>query len=372
MSRLEQAAQNAVEIRNLTKKFGSVTVIDDVSFTVKRGETVTLLGPSGCGKTTTLRCIAGLEEPTSGFIQIGDTLAFDGKANFELEPEKRNVGMVFQSYAIWPHMTVGENVRFPLDIKKLPQKERRDRVAEILKSVGLGDYVDRPASQLSGGQQQRVALARALVFEPSVVLFDEPLSNLDANLRDHMRNELQDLQARIGFTAIYVTHDQREALSLSDEVIVMNGGRIDQVGPPEEVFAHPKTVFTARFLGCSNIFKGRMTASAAGAKLAIAVAPEISFTGQYHGEAPPVGTDMAVVIRSNKIRISQSDSEAVAGTQQFAGVVQSKVFFGSYVEYGLRVGELNIKADCDVGTHYDVGQNVFVAVSQSDCLVVGV
>ncbi|MFM2444953.1 MAG: transporter ATP-binding protein [Pseudomonadota bacterium] len=372
MSRLEQAAQNAVEIRNLTKKFGSVTVIDDVSFTVKRGETVTLLGPSGCGKTTTLRCIAGLEEPTSGFIQIGDTLAFDGKANFELEPEKRNVGMVFQSYAIWPHMTVGENVRFPLDIKKLPQKERRDRVAEILKSVGLGDYVDRPASQLSGGQQQRVALARALVFEPSVVLFDEPLSNLDANLRDHMRNELQDLQARIGFTAIYVTHDQREALSLSDEVIVMNGGKIDQIGPPEEVFAHPKTVFTARFLGCSNIFKGRMSASQEHGRLSISVAPEMTFSGRHHGDEPSIGTEMAVVIRSNKIRICQSQGVAEAGAQHFAGLVESKVFFGSYVEYGLRIGGLHVKADCDVGTPYNVGENVFVAIHPSDCLVVRV
>ncbi len=372
MSGQLQATQHAVEIRNLSKNFGSVTVITDVSFTVKRGETVTLLGPSGCGKTTTLRCIAGLEEPTSGFIRIGDTVVFDGDKKFELEPEKRNVGMVFQSYAIWPHMTVGENVRFPLDIKKLPLKERNDKVAGILKSVGLGDYINRPASQLSGGQQQRVALARALVFEPSVVLFDEPLSNLDANLRDHMRNELQELQSRIGFTAIYVTHDQREALSLSDEVIVMNGGRIDQIGRPEEVFAQPRTVFTARFLGCSNIFKGRMIAAAEKTMLAVQVSSDMTLFGQHHGETPVVGSELAVVIRSTKIRISQQDSPSEAHIQRFTGVVHSKVFFGAYVEYGVRIGELTIKADCDVGTQYEVGQNVFVGVSHSDCLVVRV
>ena len=372
MSPQQQAMEHAVEIRNLTKKFGSVTVINDVSFTVKRGETVTLLGPSGCGKTTTLRCIAGLEEPTSGSIHIGNTVVFDGDKKIEIEPEKRNVGMVFQSYAIWPHMTVGENVRFPLDIKKIPLKDRNEKVAEILMSVGLGDYVNRPASQLSGGQQQRVALARALVFEPSVVLFDEPLSNLDANLRDHMRNELQDLQSRIGFTAIYVTHDQREALSLSDEVIVMNGGRIDQIGRPEEVFAQPRTVFTARFLGCSNIFKGRISGAPEEGVLAIEVSPDMTLSGQHHGEAPSMGTEMAVVIRSNKVRISQQDNSAEADLQRFTGVVHSKVFFGAYVEYGVRVGDLNMKADCDVGIHFDVGQNVFVAVSQSDCLVVKV
>jgi ABC-type Fe3+/spermidine/putrescine transport system ATPase subunit len=187
-----------------------------------------------------------------------------------------------------------------------------------------------------------------------------------------MRNELQDLQSRIGFTAIYVTHDQREALSLSDEVIVMNGGRIDQIGRPEEVFAQPRTVFTARFLGCSNIFKGRMSGAPEMGALAVQVSPDMTLSGQHHGEAPSVGTEMAVVIRSNKIRLSRQDGRLEANTQRFTGVVYSKVFFGAYVEYGVRVGELNMKADCDVGTHYDVGQDVFVAVSHSDCLVVRV
>lgn len=370
MSEQQQTSANAVEVRNLTKAFGSVTVINDVSFTVKKGKTVTLLGPSGCGKTTTLRCIAGLEEPTSGAIHIGGRPVFDGVARFELEPEKRNVGMVFQSYAIWPHMTVGENVRFPLDIKKLPQKERQDKVAEILRSVGLGDYVNRPASQLSGGQQQRVALARALVFEPNVVLFDEPLSNLDANLRDHMRNELQELQARIGFTAIYVTHDQREALSLSDEVIVMNGGRIDQIGPPEDIFACPQTVFTARFLGCSNIFKGTARSISGDGVVSVCVAHGACFSGQHHGERPAIGAELAVAIRSNKIRLSAHDDFAGADLQRFVAVVESRIFFGAYVEYGLSVGSLKIKADCDVGAHYEIGQSIFVAISQSDCLIV--
>ena len=370
MSQRQQTSANAVEVRNLTKAFGSVTVINSVSFNVKKGKTVTLLGPSGCGKTTTLRCIAGLEEPTSGVIHIGDRLVFDGPAQFELEPEKRNVGMVFQSYAIWPHMTVGENVRFPLDIKKLPQKERRDKVAEILKSVGLGDYVNRPASQLSGGQQQRVALARALVFEPSVVLFDEPLSNLDANLRDHMRHELQELQERIGFTAIYVTHDQREALSLSDEVIVMNGGRIDQVGPPEEIFSYPRSVFTARFLGCSNIFMGTASSVSGNGVVSVCVAPDTHFSGKHHGDQPATGAELAIAIRSNKIRLSAQDDFSDPNLQRFPAVVESRVFFGTYIEYGLCVGSLKLKADCEVGVHYDLGQSIFAAMSQSDCLVV--
>ena len=371
MTGVDPMHANAVEVRKLNKSFGSVSVIKDVSFHVRRGETVTLLGPSGCGKTTTLRCIAGLEQPSSGSILVDGQIVFDHAHQLELEPEKRNIGMVFQSYAIWPHMTVGENVRFPLTIRKMSPKARDEKVADILKSVGLGDYLNRPASQLSGGQQQRVALARALVFEPSVILFDEPLSNLDANLRDHMRNELQELQARIGFTAIYVTHDQREALSLSDEVIVMNDGRIDQMGRPEDVFALPRTAFTAKFLGCQNIFKGKLSSQQQN-EITVQVAPDMSLIGSpFPGEKLETGIDVALVIRANKIKLSH---EPASHDDQhlFEARVESRVFFGTHLEYALRVGALQMRAEAGIAEQFEPGETVHLAVHRSDCHVVRV
>ena len=230
-----------VKVRDLRKRFGDLAAVDGVSFEVGEGHTLALLGPSGCGKTTILRSIAGLETPEHGSIEIGGRAVFDGASRTNLLPEERELGIVFQSYAVWPHMSVADNVGFPLRVRGVAKAERAARVDRILEIVGLSAARDKPAPELSGGQQQRVALARALVHEPRLVLFDEPLSNLDAQLRDQMRLELKVLQDRLRFTAIYVTHDQAEAFALAELVVVMNRGRIETIGSPREVFRRPRT-----------------------------------------------------------------------------------------------------------------------------------
>ncbi|HLQ34885.1 MAG TPA: ABC transporter ATP-binding protein [Chloroflexota bacterium] len=238
-----------LELQDVVKRFGAVVAVDQVSITVQPGEVFTLLGPSGCGKSTTLRLVAGLEQPDEGSLQLrGKTIASATERVF-LPPEKRNMGMVFQSYAIWPHMTVFENVAFPLQLRHWPKAKIQEAVAKVLELVGLGGLQQRPATMLSGGQQQRVALARALVYNPDILLLDEPLSNLDAKLREHMRVELRSLQRRLGIAVLFVTHDQAEAMGLSDRIAVMNNGRIEQIGSPMEVYEKPATGFVRDFLG---------------------------------------------------------------------------------------------------------------------------
>lgn len=240
---------NFVTVTNVTKKFGDFRALDGLSFSVREGGTLALLGPSGCGKTTMLRCLAGLETPEEGFISIAGKVVFDSARGINLNPEDRGLGVVFQSYAVWPHMSVIDNVGFPLRVRGVTAAERRERAMKILELVGLSGYADRSATQLSGGQQQRVALARALVHNPSLVLFDEALSNLDAALREHMRLELKALQDRLGFTALYVTHDQGEALGLAETIILMNAGTIDTSGLARDVYMKHRTSFAARFFG---------------------------------------------------------------------------------------------------------------------------
>ena len=224
------------------------------------GKLFTLLGPSGCGKTTTLRSIAGLEKPTAGEIEVGGRLVYSSAKGIFVAPNKRNFGMVFQSYAIWPHMNVFQNVAFPLEVRRLPKKEIRERVMRVLHAVALDELVDRDATKLSGGQQQRLALARALVMEPQLLLLDEPLSNLDAKLRDRMRSELKRLQRDLSLTTVYVTHDQSEALALSHEIAVMNEGRVVQVGTPRQIYEQPADKFVADFVGTTNFIGGTVTA----------------------------------------------------------------------------------------------------------------
>ncbi|MFC3053239.1 ABC transporter ATP-binding protein [Kordiimonas pumila] len=243
-------------IENLCKHFGDVKAVDNVSITVQDGEFLTLLGPSGCGKSTTLFAVAGLDTPTSGKISVDDEVFYDSASNVLVEPEKRNCGLVFQSYALWPHMSVGKNLAFPLEIRNVPSNERKKRIMEALDLVEMQDYVDRFPHELSGGQQQRVALARTLVYEPRLMLLDEPLSNLDAKLRIKARHWLKELQNRLGFTTIYVTHDQVEALSLSDRIAVMQGGNLIQIGTPEEIYKNPASPFVADFIGASNFLEG--------------------------------------------------------------------------------------------------------------------
>jgi iron(III) transport system ATP-binding protein len=238
-----------LEFRAVVKRFQSVNAVDGVSFSLHPSEIFTLLGPSGCGKTTTLRLVAGLEEPDSGEILINNVTVAAPHRGLFVSPEKRRLGMVFQSYAIWPHLTVFENIAFPLRVRRESPDGVRRRVHQALEIVGLAGLAERGATQLSGGQQQRVALARALVYEPAILLLDEPLSNLDAKLREQMRVEIRALQRKLGLTVLYVTHDQAEAMTLSDRIAVVNGGCFEQIGMPEEVYENPATPFVAEFLG---------------------------------------------------------------------------------------------------------------------------
>src|SRR5258708_38442611 len=252
------AEGSRIEITDLVVRYGEAIAVAGVSFTVARGEHVTLLGPSGCGKTTTLRAIAGLETPTGGAIRIGGETMYSAAERRNVPAEKRGLSMVFQSYAVWPHMTVFDNVAYGLRVRKLPRAEIATQVERALDLVQMRAFADRSAALLSGGQQQRVALARALAFSPRVLLFDEPLSNLDAKLRAEMRVELRELQRRLDITSVYVTHDQEEALAISDRVIVMNNGGIEQIGTPEAIFNRPKNPIVAEFVGSAKPVKGSL------------------------------------------------------------------------------------------------------------------
>src|SRR6266542_5669915 len=259
-----------IHVEQLVKTFADQRALDRVSFAVEEGELFTLLGPSGCGKSTTLLSLAGFQSPDEGRIAVAGTTFFDAGGRVNIPAERRNLGIVFQSYAVWPHMTVFENLAFPLKVRKLKRRDVRTRVLEVLDLVEMRDYEKRYPHQLSGGQQQRVALGRALVYSPSVLLLDEPFSNLDAKLRERARMWVKELQQTLGLTTIFVTHDQDEALSMSDRVLVMSAGRIQQVGTPEEVYRSPANRFVAEFVGRVNLIDG-VVASADGGRLLVDV-----------------------------------------------------------------------------------------------------
>ena len=253
-----------ISIQGVSRRFGTVAAVDNVDLLIGNGEFVTLLGPSGCGKTTTLRMVAGLDQNDDGRISIGERVVSDAAAGLFVPPDHRNIGMVFQSYAIWPHMTVFENVAYPLRIRRKSATEIREKVGRALQLVELGAYADRPAPLLSGGQQQRVAIARALVFEPDVLLLDEPLSNLDAKLRTQTGDEFRALQHRLGITTLYVTHDQEEAMALSDRIVVMHAGKILQAGAPEEIYRRPLRREVAAFFGSPNLLAAKVVSATSG------------------------------------------------------------------------------------------------------------
>ena len=246
-------------IENLTKTFGEVKAVNDINIVIEDGKLLVLLGPSGCGKTTTLRCIAGFEKPDSGRITIGDKVVTDPQNGTNFPPEKRGIGMVFQSYAIWPHLTVFDNIAYGLRMRKWTHKKIKERVEEMLELTGLRGLSNRPAPMLSGGQMQRVSLARSLAYNPDILLLDEPLSNLDSKLREHLRFELREIQLRVGITAIYVTHDQSEAVALADEIILMKEGRIEQQGSAEDIYNKPKNSYVADFIGSANLVPAVIT-----------------------------------------------------------------------------------------------------------------
>jgi iron(III) transport system ATP-binding protein len=369
-----------VKVDNLRKRFGDLAAVDGVSFEVGDGHTLALLGPSGCGKTTILRSIAGLETPEHGSIAIGGRAVFDSASRTNLLPEERELGIVFQSYAVWPHMSVADNVGFPLRVRGMAKAERAARVGRILEIVGLSAARDKPAPELSGGQQQRVALARALVHEPRLVLFDEPLSNLDAQLRDQMRLELKVLQDRLGFTAIYVTHDQAEAFALAESVLVMNRGRIETVGPPREVFRRPRTPFVARFLGL-NVWRGELlgltSAGPEGRRYAqVALADGFALWGVLDDDqAVAAGSPVVACLRKEHIGVRRADGQpplAPSATcpeeQTFAGLARAASFLGLDEEYMIVIAGLELRA-VRPASGVVSGDAVDVTIRPQDCMI---
>ena len=294
-----------LKVRGLLKRYGATVAVDGIDFELGQGEVLTLLGHSGCGKSTTLRMAAGLEEPDGGEIELrGKAVAAPARGVF-IPAERRNVGLVFQSYAVWPHMTVAENVAYPLQVRRVGRAATARRVREICAAVGLGDLVDRPATALSGGQQQRVALARALVYEPDVLLLDEPFSNLDAKLREEMRFQLHELQRRLGTTILYVTHDQIEALALSHRVAVMREGAIEQIGTPHEVYENPASYFVQDFVGRTIVFEGEIVArEGSRATVRLARAPDTIVEGETGERA---GARVKVAVRPEDIAVADAD-----------------------------------------------------------------
>ena len=330
----------AMHLKGLWKTYPGTTqpAVRDLSLDVHDGEIVTLLGPSGCGKTTTLRMVAGLEIPDDGNIFFGDRAVVMTSRQLFLPPDKRNLGMVFQSYAIWPHMTVGENVMFPLKSRRFPRREMRERVRTALELVGMGGFEDRPGPLLSGGQQQRVALARALVTEPRVLLLDEPFSNLDAKLREHMRIEVKLLQKRLKIAVLFVTHDQIEALSLSNRIALMNFGVVQQQGSPRLLYEQPANEFVRDFVG-RTLFKGKVQSSNPSGQMAIALegAPDcVVFGRSYNPGVIKKGELVYIAVRPEDVDILPAlGSEAPSG--MIGGTVQAVLFIGERIEYQVEV-----------------------------------
>lgn len=348
----------SISAQKVVKKYGEFTVIPDLSLEIKNGEFFTLLGPSGCGKTTLLRMIAGFNTIEGGEIKFGEQVIN------EIPAYKRNIGMVFQSYAIFPHLTVRQNVEYGLKLRKLNKAEMKEKVDEILKVVKIEDYQERLPERLSGGQQQRVALARAIVIHPSVLLMDEPLSNLDAKLRVEMRSAIRDVQKEVGITTVYVTHDQEEALAVSDRIAVMKEGVIQQVGAPHNIYTRPANIFVATFIGHSNLFKGVLTTTKEG-----------TFIRFKNGYEMKMDTLIDETRDKANVIIAVRPEEFSIADKGIRATIKSKTFLGKYIEYELDFGEdmvvegqPSIEYSQDVGhieKTYEVGETITLAPNKS-------
>jgi len=337
-----------VVVSQLHKEFAGNTVLHEIDLNIKDGEFFTLLGPSGCGKSTTLACLAGLEKPSSGTISVGDAVFFDGKAKTFVPPEARNLGMVFQSYALWPHMTLSQNLAMPLNIRKVPKAEQQTLIYDALDKVGMAHLMKRYPHQLSGGQQQRIALARALVYSPRVLLLDEPLSNLDAKLREQARVWLKRLQSDLGITTIYVTHDQEEALAMSDRIAVMSAGHVMQVGAPEDIYERPATAEVAAFIGRSNFLDGKVTGVS---KDTIDVELDdtaVSITVPA-SRAVAVGDLLTVAFRPERATLLDPAASVSDDTIVLNADTLTRSYVGSRVEYTLRFGHRTLLVDHNRG-----------------------
>jgi spermidine/putrescine transport system ATP-binding protein len=345
-----------VNIRNVTKRFGSMTAVDGIDLDVPRGHFVTLLGPSGCGKTTTLRMIGGFEHPDSGDIAIR------GESMGNRPPHQRDTSMVFQSYALFPHMSVADNIGFGLRERKAPKARIRERVQEMLTLVDLPTYGSRRPRQLSGGQQQRIALARSLVIEPTVLLLDEPLGALDLKLRKQMQVELKHIQQRVGITFIYVTHDQEEALTMSDTIVVMNNGKVEQQGTAEEIFEQPRTRFVATFMG-AQVLANTAIAGTDATSTRIRIGPhEITVPKTV----PSSSREIAVVARPEKVRLDSPDG--------WPATVTDRVYKGAVMTYQLALGDgTPIAADVahdQPGHRHEIGDTVTITIRPDDLVVI--
>lgn len=348
-------AEYDVNIRNVTKRFGTMTAVDAINLDVPRGHFVTFLGPSGCGKTTTLRMIGGFEHPDSGEISIR------GEEMGNRPPHQRDTSMVFQSYALFPHMSVAENIGFGLRERKMPKQRINERVTEMLNLIELPTHGSRKPRQLSGGQQQRIALARSLVVEPTVLLLDEPLGALDLKLRKQMQIELKAIQQRVGITFIYVTHDQEEALTMSDTIVVMNNGRVEQEGSAEEIFERPRTRFVAGFMGAQIIDASIVDRDNTSLRLRIG-SNDITVPNTL----PASATGVAVVVRPEKVRIDVADG--------WQATVRNRVYKGSVMSYHLALGDgTSITADIahdGPGARTEIGQTLTIGLRPEDLVII--
>jgi iron(III) transport system ATP-binding protein len=362
-----------LSVRSLNTEYPSqrgpaVKAAQNVTFEVPEGELFTLLGPSGCGKTTTLRSIAGLERPTSGEIQVGGRVVYSSQKGVFVPPNKRDFGMVFQSYAIWPHMNVFQNAAFPLQVRsnRLSSQQVRDKVMRVLHAVGLDHLADREATKLSGGQQQRLALARALVMEPKLLLLDEPLSNLDAKLRERMRFELKRIQRELGLTTIYVTHDQSEALALSHEIAVMNEGKIVQIGSPRDIYEKPQAKFVADFIGTTNFIDGIVVGKddrSGHWQVNTAIGPMRVNADGLTRDAPVV-----ISVRPEDVELSDDPPANADAYNVTSGIVDQKVFLGEYVDFQVKVGGTMLLARAHPSLRTPIGDPIHIRMNPEKCI----
>lgn len=352
-----------VELKNVKKAYGDVIAVENADVTFKEGSFTTLLGPSGCGKTTILRMVAGLAKPTSGDIMIGDRLVN------EIPIHKRNLGLVFQNYALFPHKTIGENIAFGLKYRSVSKSDMGSKVKEALDIVRLPGVEDRYPSQLSGGQQQRIAIARAIVIEPDVLLLDEPLSALDANLREDMRVELKAIQHRIGVTTIFVTHDQSEALAMSDHIIVMSAGRVEQQGSPEEVYNSPASEFVAQFLGASNIFEAQVSAVDAETTVVETAQFGAIKIPRDHAIGYEKGQPVKLMIRAEKLKLAER-GKAASGCASTDCVIETVDYQGQVARYFAQAGDQQLQVIEMINERpFAVGANVTAYVRPIDCAI---
>jgi len=358
-----------VKVVGLTKTFGDVVAVDDVSFEVNDGEFLTLLGPSGCGKTTTLRCIAGLERQDAGDIYIGDKLISSVEKRVFIPPEKRNLSMVFQSYAIWPHMSVFNNIAYGLQARKLPKDQIKRRMKEVVRLVDLEGLELRYPAELSGGQQQRVALARSLILEPRVLLLDEPLSNLDARLRESMRFELKDLQRKLQMTTVYVTHDQAEAMFLSDIVVVINEGKIEQIDTPVGIYDRPESEFVADFIGSTNFFTGRVLETPVENKPIKVEAEEGIIIFCRVLKDIKEKDKILISIRSEHLKIQANNPKSKVNAWE--GRVKARAYLGNIVDYRVSIGGKELRVQSDPSLIFEEGQKIYLSADPEKCIVIG-